>query len=79
MPLYYFQLRTRDETAHPVQSRTLPNLAAALAEAQHTARAMMRGRLRKLRTEPSGSLDIEDEMRQPIARILLADIARQIS
>lgn len=79
MPLYYFQLRTHDEAAHPVQSRTLPNLAAALAEAQHSARGMIRERMRRIRGMPSGSLDIEDEMRQPVARILLADVAQQIS
>ncbi|RYE03709.1 MAG: hypothetical protein EOP61_03505 [Sphingomonadales bacterium] len=79
MPLYHFHLRTRDEASHPAHSRTLPNLAAALAEAQHTARDMIRSRLRKVRSAPSGSLDIEDERGQPIARIMLADVARQIS
>ncbi|MES2988892.1 MAG: hypothetical protein V4808_13380 [Pseudomonadota bacterium] len=57
----------------------LPNLAAALAEAQHSARGMMRNRMRHLLSPPKGSLDIEDEARRPIARILLADVVQQIS
>ncbi len=79
MPLYYFQLRTADAAPHAAQSRILPDLAAALAEAQHSARSMIRKRTRRQRGAPSGSLDIENETRQPIARILLADVARQIS
>lgn len=79
MPLYYFQLRTADVVLRPAQSRTLPDLSAALAEAQQFARSMIRNRMRRMRGAPSGSLDIEDEKRQPIARIMLADVARQIS
>ncbi|RYD54372.1 MAG: hypothetical protein EOP60_07750 [Sphingomonadales bacterium] len=79
MPLYYFQLRTADAAPHPAQARMLPNLAAALVEAQHAARGMIRTRVRRVLGAPSGSLDIEDEARQPVARILLADVAHQIS
>lgn len=79
MPLYYFQLRTTDAAPHPAQSRTLPDLGAALAEAQHSARSMMRSRMRHLLGIPSGTLDIEDEQRQPIARIMLAEVAQQIT
>lgn len=79
MPLYYFQLRTTDAAPHPAQSRTFPDLAAALAEAQHSARGMMRNRMRHLLGTPGGTLDIEDEAHQPVARIMLAEVARQIS
>ncbi|RYY23847.1 MAG: hypothetical protein EOP62_18925 [Sphingomonadales bacterium] len=79
MPLYYFQLRTTDAAAHPAQCRTFPDLATALAEAQHSARSMIRNRMRRIQDPLKGSLDIEDEMRQPRARILLADVAYQIS
>ncbi|WP_066795879.1 DUF6894 family protein [Sphingomonas soli] len=79
MPLYHFHLRTRDEACHPTHSRMLPNLAAALAEAQHAARDMIRSRMRKMCSAPSGTLEIEDEKGRPIARILLADVAQQIS
>ena len=43
------------------------------------ARALIHKRARRAPIDLHGSLDIEDERRQPIARILLADVARQIS
>jgi hypothetical protein len=81
MPLYYFHLRTHDAAAAPAtgKGREFPNLSAALAEAQHAARSTIRRRMRRVPGMPNGSLDIEDEKRQPIARILLAEVARQIS
>jgi hypothetical protein len=80
MPLYYFHLRTHDAAASATDDgREFPNLSAALAEAQHAARAMIRNRMRRLPGTPNGTLDIEDEKRRPIARILLAEVARQIS
>jgi hypothetical protein len=80
MPLYYFHLRTQGAPASASgKGREFPNLSAALAEAQHSARAMIRNRMRHVAGMPNGSLDIEDEKRQPIARILLAEVARQIS
>jgi len=81
MPQYFFNLRTPD--AHPAsfaaEGGFFPDLRAALAEANSTARALIHKRVRRAPTALHGSLDIEDEHRQPIARILLADVARQIS
>ena len=79
MPHYYFQLRTKDEAAHAPQSRECPDLRTALAEAHSAARSMIHNQVRRARGEPGGILDVEDERRQPVARILLADVARQIS
>ena len=79
MPRYRFSFRFADAASTPGQCREFPNLAAALAEAQHAARALIRNRMRHLRSTPSGSLDIEDETHRPLARIMLAEVARQIS
>jgi hypothetical protein len=80
MPQYFFNLRTPDPHA-PLAARggSFPDLRAALAEANCAARALIHNRVRRAPVELHGSLDIEDERRQPIARILLADVARQIS
>jgi hypothetical protein len=80
MPYYFFNLRTPD--AHPslpAQGGTFPDLRTALVEANSAARALIHKRVRRAPLELHGSLDVEDERRQPIARILLADVARQIS
>ena len=80
MPHYFFNLRTPDPHSDgPVEGMFFPDLGAALAEANSTARALIHKRVRRLPTALHGSLDIEDEHRRPIARILLADVARQIS
>ena len=79
MPHYYFQLRTKDEAAHVPQRREFPDLRAALAEAHSAARAMIHNQMRRTRGDFGGTLDIQDERREPVARILLADVARQIS
>lgn len=79
MPLYYFHLRTGEAATLPKQGRNFPDLSAALAEAQHAARALVHNRMRRARGEANGSLDIVDEKREPIARIMLAEVARQIS
>jgi hypothetical protein len=79
MPHYFFQVRTRDEAARVPQSREYPDLKTALAEAHSAARAMIHNQVRRTRGEVRGSLDIQDERHEPVARILLADVARQIS
>ncbi|MBC9035206.1 hypothetical protein IAG41_22680 [Sphingomonas sp. JC676] len=59
--------------------RDFPDLQAALIEANVAARAIVR-RIGVGRSDPwHGSIDVENEQRQPIARILLADVARQMS
>jgi hypothetical protein len=80
MPYYYFQLTTPTVTApREPRARELPDLHAALVEAQHAARAMIRTQMRNAPFRFQGSLDIQDEGRRPVARIMLADVARQIS
>jgi len=60
---------------HHETCREYPDLQAALADAQGAARAVVTGRLHKHRPpELRGSLDIEDEQRRPVARIMLADL-----
>lgn len=74
MPAYRFCLRTPDHHHHRVARQELPDLRAALIVAHRFAR-LWSGGGRALR----GSLDIEDERDEPVARILLADLARQYS
>ncbi len=80
MPQYFFSLRTPD--AHPSLGEhggVFPDLRTALAEANSTARSLIHKRVRRAPVNLHGSIDVEDERRQPIARILLADVARQIT
>jgi hypothetical protein len=80
MPQYFFNLRTPDSHAsQAAQGGTFPGLRTALAVANGAARALIHKRVRRAPIDLHRSLDIEDERRQPIARILLADVARQIS
>jgi hypothetical protein len=79
MPRYFFQLRTPNAAQHPARCGEFPNLGAALAEAHGAVRALIHKRARGAPADLYGSLDIEDERREAVARILLADVARQIS
>ena len=80
MPLYYFALRNRDTVAHRDAGRDFPDLRTALTHAQGVARSMIHNRLhRRQPVELRGSFDIEDEQHRPMARIMLADLARQLS
>ena len=77
MPAYCFRLCTPDHHPHPTEQRELPDLRQALIAGHGLARKLLRQRLG--RAPLHGSLDIEDERNQPVARILLADLARQLS
>ncbi len=77
MPAYRFCVRTPDLHPHDAERRELPDLRAALIAGHDLARALLRHR--GARKPVRGSLDIEDERNQPVARILLADLARQLS
>ncbi|MDV3459051.1 hypothetical protein RZN05_18780 [Sphingomonas sp. HF-S4] len=80
MPQFFFQLRTQGTAPRFDDSpRDLPSLAAALAEGQGRARALLHNHLRRAPGPVHGTLEIEDDRHRPVARILLADIARQIS
>ncbi|OAN62174.1 DUF6894 family protein [Sphingomonas sp. TDK1] len=77
MPAYCFQLRTPDHHPHAAERRELPDLRHALIAGHHFARNLLRGHAGPKQIR--GSLDIEDESNQPVARILLADLVRQLS
>ena len=79
MPAYHFCLRTPNNVAHIAETRELPDLREALIAAHGAARALIHNQVRRAPCELHGSLDVEDESRRPVARILLADLARQIS
>lgn len=78
MPRYFFRLQSQDEIIHPDKSRELPDMAAALAAANGMARALLDNPMHPLPLPSRGSLDVEDERRRPIARVLLAEVARQL-
>ena len=80
MPLYGFHLQPEIEAIssnYPL--RDFPDLRAALIEANVAARAIIGRKRVGDAILWHGSLDIENEQREPVARILLADVARQIS
>lgn len=80
MPLYGFHLQPEIEAIpfnYPL--RDFPDLRAALIEANVAARAIIKRKRGGGAIRWHGSLDIENEQHEPVARILLADIARQIS
>lgn len=77
---YYFHLRTPTANGRFEQRYQLPDLDAALVAAHQVARKLIRnaarnGDLLKLR----GSLDVEDAFQRPVAKLMLAEVARQIS
>nr|WP_019368885.1 MULTISPECIES: hypothetical protein [unclassified Sphingomonas] len=63
--------------SHLSEQRELPDLRQAMIAAHGVARRVLRRH--RLSTPLHGTLDIEDEAQQPVARILLTDLARQIS
>lgn len=80
MPCYYFQLRTANQPSRlPIERRELPDLRAAMLEAQRAARALIHHHPRRAPESVRGCLDVQDEQHRPVARIMLADIAHQIS
>jgi len=79
MPCYYFNLRTPARTVERAERREFPDLREALIAANGAARSLIHNQVRRASVPFHGSLDIEDERRLPVARIMLADVARQIS
>lgn len=80
MPDYYFHLKTSAGDGRFEQKHELPNLDAALVAAHQVARKFIRHAARRCAAEKlRGSLDVEDASRRPVARLMLADVARQIS
>lgn len=79
MPVYHFCLRHRNVVAHRSPASEYPDLRAALVGAQRAAGKMVRQRVRHHEpVDRQDSFDIEDDRHQPVARILLADLARQL-
>jgi hypothetical protein len=78
MPSYFFCVHTPDRTARLPECRELPDLEAAVTTANRWARKMVRHAARRGGTV-NGSLEVENEWRRPVARLLLADVARLIS
>ncbi len=79
MPSYYFRIRHPNQVDQRSHHRNLGNLTEALAAAHGTARTLIRSRKHRAPTDIRGSLDIEDEHRRPLARLMLAEVAQQIS
>jgi hypothetical protein len=79
MPEYFFHVRTPDQVARQPERRELPNLGEALAAANSAAHALIRRRVRRGQSGPRGIVEVEDEKRRPVARILLTELAQQIS
>ena len=61
------------------EAHELPNLVVALQKANSRARAVLRRCVRCGPDAVRGTLDIQDANRQPIARIYLSELMRQIS
>jgi hypothetical protein len=79
MATYIFRVRTPDRTDHRIEQHDFPDLPAALVGAQRAARLLVRNPVRRGRTAIAGSLDVENDGHQPVARLMLAEIAHQIS
>lgn len=80
MPTYSFHLCT------PVTSRTIkgcrsefPNVAAALIEANRLGWNMIRKHARGKPCQLRSRLDVRDEGDAPVARVLLAELAHQMT
>jgi hypothetical protein len=80
MPAFSFHLCTTG-TSRPISTdrSEFPNVGAALTEANRIGWAMIRKRARRKPCELSGRLDVRDESNTPVARLLLAELAQQIS
>lgn len=61
------------------ESHELADLTAALVKAHWRARAFLRRHVRCKPEEVRGTFDIQDENDQPVARIYLSELMRQIS
>jgi hypothetical protein len=79
MPQYTFRLHTLDRAIHLPETAELPGLREALIAANRAARTLIHRQRGHGRIDVHGTLDVEDEGHRPVARILLAEVARQIS
>jgi len=73
MPLYYLNDPSGNYTLSG-QGRDYPDLETALAAANRTARSLIEGKISGVAFDPRGRLDVQDERRRPVARILFAEL-----
>lgn len=78
MAQFFFRLRTPDHAVHLAQAHEHPDLRAALIAANFAARRVVRREVAVAHGRIAGSLDVENERQEPVARIMLADLARQL-
>jgi hypothetical protein len=78
MPSFIFRLRTPDKSPHRAESHDFPDLEQAMAQASRLARTLVRNPVRRGHMAIGGTLDIENEASQPIARFVLREVAQQI-
>ena len=78
MPVFYLNDQNGD---YPLgrKGREFVDIDAALAAANRTARSLLAKRLRERPADLRGRLDVEDESRRTVARVLFAELAHQIS
>jgi hypothetical protein len=80
MPAYSFHLCTSRATRPIKNDRSeFDNVGDALAEAARIGRGMIRQRVRRKACAMRAHLDVRDDGDAPVARILLSELARQIS
>jgi len=79
MPSFTFRLRTPDKVAHGAECHDFPDLDTALIVASRTARSLVRNPVRRGIKTLSGSLDVENDAHQTVARLVLREVAHQIS
>lgn len=79
MPTYFFRVRTPDRLAHRVECHEFADLNAALIKAQRAARSLIRNPARRGNKVIGGSLDIENEDNRAVARLMLTEVAHQIT
>lgn len=76
---FCFRICTAGRSRDGGEAHELSDLREALVQAQAVARGLIRKRLRRGHAPVRGTLDVEDEGRRTVARLMLADVARQIS
>lgn len=80
MPHYIFHLnRSAPNVAFKDETYDLPDLTAALQKANSRARAVLHRCAKCGPGAVRGTLDIQDAHHQPVARIYLSELMRQLS
>ena len=77
MALFSLNLRVGSSWTHPIASRDFPDLNAALAEANASARSLLHKR-NPARSDLHGRIDVVNESGQTVARVLLSEALAQM-